>query len=156
MSRPQPAQHGSRAQQARMVHLISRDSERRRACAARDTDASLALETAACMSHHGRAPKETGLSPVQSTYLRHGPTTTSAARRARNSQLECCTSSQETASAGAQARLRLVTRGACLALEPAAGTSHHERAPNESYLLSAQWPSLWHRQTAISAARRAY
>ena len=63
-------------------------------------DAGLALEAAASTSHLGRALKERGLSLAQWALLRHGPVTTSAARRARSSKLECFTSSPETASTG--------------------------------------------------------
>ena len=103
-------------------------------CATRG--AGLALEAAAGTSHHGRAPKERGLSPVQCLYVAMTDHNQRGTARAR-SKLECCASSPETASAGAPA---LVTRGAGLALEAAAGTSHHGRAPKERGLSPAQCP----------------
>ena len=56
------------------------------------------------MSHHVRAPKERGLSPVQWPFLVREATATSAARRAR-STLACCASSRETASEVAHSRM---------------------------------------------------
>ena len=99
--RPQPARHGARAQQARVLRLLPRDSERRRASRVPREPAGL-CEAAAGTSHHGRAPKERGLSPTQCLSkcmsrpqpARHG---------ARAGKLECCASSPETASAGAPA-----------------------------------------------------
>ena len=49
--------------------------------------AGLALETVAGPSHHGRAPRENGLSPAQRPYMEHGPTITSATRGARAESL---------------------------------------------------------------------
>ena len=46
-------------------------------------NAGCVLEASAGTSHHGLAPKERGLSPVQWHCKVHGPITTNAARRAR-------------------------------------------------------------------------
>ena len=43
----------------------------------------LALEVAAGTSHHGRASYERSLSPAQYAFVSYGPSTTSAAWRAR-------------------------------------------------------------------------
>ena len=58
----------------------------------------------------------------------------------------------------ASARLRRVTRGACLALEAVdvAGTSHHGRAPKERGLSPAQRPRIGYGPTLASAAQRAH
>ena len=61
------------------------------------------VEAASGTLHHGRAPKDRGLSLAQCPSNAHGPTTTSTARRARSSKLECCASTPEIASAGAHA-----------------------------------------------------
>ena len=68
-----------------------------------------------------------------------------------HSKLECCASS-ETASAGARALHE--TRGAGLALEAAAGTWHHGRAPKERGLLPTPCLPIGHGSTTTSAARR--
>ena len=57
---------------------------RARACHAK---AGWFLKAVAGMLHHGRAPKERGLSPVQCPGRAHGPITTSAARRVRAESL---------------------------------------------------------------------
>ena len=62
--------------------------------------AGLALEATAGTSYHGRAPKERALSSVQHPSIVHGSITTSVARRARSSKLDCCASSPATASDG--------------------------------------------------------
>ena len=221
MGRPQAARKRARAQQARVLRLLSRDSERRRVARRETRDAGMALETAACTSHHGSAPKERGPSAAQCHHIAHEPTTTSAARRARSSKLECCASSSETASAGApaprdtrrwlgfgghnlhvtpqaraegerplagampsdrswadhnqrgtaRARNKLEyyasspatlsagapreSRDAGLALETAASTSHHKRSKKERRLSPEQRRSVVHGPTPTSAARRA-
>ena len=70
----------TRALKACVLRLLLRDSERQHTCAA---CAGLALEAAAGKSHQKRAPKETGLWPVQRPFMKRDQTTTSAAQRAR-------------------------------------------------------------------------
>ena len=139
-----------------MLRLLPRDSERRCAGAPTPRDTRRLLGVGARSWHVTRRARAEGERPLAGVVLfyRHGPTATSAARRARSSQLECCTSSQETASAGAQARLRFVTRGACLALEASACTSHHGRAPKKTGPSPTQCPLFRHKPTTTSEARR--
>ena len=103
------------------------------------------------MSHHGRAPKERGLSKVRRPYLVHRPTTTSAARRARN-KLACCASSRETASAVPRSRVphkrRLILDGRSWDVAP------RPRAEGERPLVSAvPLPSAWADHNQRSTAR---
>ena len=128
---PQPAQHGARAQQARVMRLLHK-------CSWRST------------SHHGLALEERGLSPAQHPFAGPKPTTASAAWRARSSKLQC--SSLETAGAAHAPR---ETRGAGLAFEAAASTSHHFRALEERGLSPAQRPFAEPKPTTASAAWRA-
>ena len=116
--------------------------------------AGMALEAAAGTSHHGRAPRKRGLSPTLyfcccacGDHNQRG-----TARTHRN--LECCASSPKTAGDGA--RVRRVTSGAGLALETAAGTSHHGQALMENGLSPARCPSTGHRPTIISTVLRAH
>ena len=85
--------------------------------------------------------------------IRNGPTTGSAVRCARAASSSAAPPPQRQR---ALARLRRVTRGACLALEAAAGTSHHDRAPKERGLSPAQPPRIGYRPTLASAAQRAH
>ena len=91
------------------------------------------------MSHHGRTPKKTGLSPAQCPSLWHGPTTISAARRVRPESPNAVPHLQRQR---APACLRRVTRGACLALKTTSYTSYHERARKERGLPPAQCTSI--------------
>ena len=103
MGRPQSARYCARTQQARVLRLLPRDSERRRACAARYERSWLGVGR---RSWHV-APQ----SPVKAkrplanavffygAYADHNQHGTAHVR----SKLECCASSQETMSAGARA-----------------------------------------------------
>ena len=86
------------------------------------------------MSHHGRAPKERGPSKVRRPYPVHGPTTTSAARRARI-KLASYASSRETATAVPRLRVthkrRLILGGRSWDVAP------RPRAEGERPLVSA-------------------
>ena len=119
-----------------MLRLLPRDSECRCACARETRNASLAMETAACTSHHGRAPERTGRAPVPCPYRRHGPTTGSAARCTRAPSSNAAPYLQ-TQRAPVSLR-RVVTRGACLALEAPACSSYHESARKKK---SGLWPA---------------
>ena len=209
MNRSRPPWHRARANQARVLRLLLRDSERRRAFAARATrhglgirghswhiaprflagrekhlavaapfdrvktdhinrgaartrskleccasipetaradapvprdtrGAGLKFEVSAVTSHHGRAPKERAVSPVQHLSTRHEPITASAARRAREESSSAAPPPQRQR---APPRLRRASHAA-LMLEAIAGTSHHGRAPKERSISLSQRPLI--------------
>jgi len=121
-SRPKPARHGARAQLARVLRLLPRDSEHSAPALCETRGAGLALEAAAGTSHHGRAPKGRDCSIVQCPFIGHEPTTTSAAWRARTAS---SSGAPPPPRQRASARVRCASSGAGMALEAAAGTSHH-------------------------------
>ena len=113
--------------------------------------ASLALEASADTSHQGRAPKKNGPHAGTVPFIRHGPTTTSAARRARAVSSSAAAPLQRLR---APARLlRGMTRGAGLALEAAAVTTHHMRVPKERGVSPTQYRSAARELTTTSVAR---
>ena len=120
--RPQPARHGARAQQARVLRLLPRDSERSARAARVTRGAGLALEAAAGTSHHGRAPKREASRRRSVLSYEHEPTTTSAARRARAASSSAAPPPKRQR---APRRLRVRTRQPAWQLEAAAGASHH-------------------------------
>ena len=133
--RPQPALEGARSNKlecrASFLQTVSIDAPAPRAT----RDAGLALEIAAGASHHGRAPKERGLSPAQCHSKENQHTTASAGRRTRSNKLECRASFLQAVSVGAPAPRKTFDAG--LALEIPAGTSHHGRAPTQKRPLAA-------------------
>ena len=113
------------------------------------------------MSHHGRAPKKRGLSPVQCPCLVRGPATASTARHACAAR--ACVlrfSSRETACAVARTRVPRAEAG--WFLKAVAGMSHRGRALKERGLSPVQLycalslPSAWtdHDQCGTVRARR--
>ena len=120
-------------------------AKRQRACAV------LASEAAADTSHHGRAPKERGLSLAQCSF--HGHDRLQPARHGTRAKLECCASSPETASAGASAprdKRRWLGVGGC-----SWHVAPRARAEGERPLASAM-SFNGHEPTTTSATRREY
>ena len=76
---PQPARHGARAQQARVLRLLLRDSERSGALARATRKPAAQVEAARGTSQHGRTPKEICFSPMRWPFIALEQTTTSAA-----------------------------------------------------------------------------
>ena len=88
MNWSQPAQRGARVQKACVLRIQPRNHEHRRcACAAFDTRRWLGVEGCRWTSHHGRVPKEGGLSPMRRPSTVYELITTSAARLARAESL---------------------------------------------------------------------
>ena len=111
-----------------------------------------ALEVPAGTSHHGRAPKERGLSPGQCSCIWHRPTTASVARRA------CAASSraaQPPERHPPQRHVRTCDAKVGCTLEAAAGTSHHGRVLRERGLSPVQCFCTRYGPITTSAARRA-
>ena len=107
-----------------------------------------ALEVTALSSHHGLAPKERGLQPVQYLFTVRKSTTTSAAWRARAKRLRVSPTP-------GQWRLFACHMNASSALEITARTSHHDLASEEIGLPPVQYPFLSRSTIATSAARPA-
>ena len=78
------ARRGARAQPARVLRLLPRDSLRRCACVCLTSGHRSRLEAAARTSHNGVAPKETDLSPVQRPFMGLNPS--QPARRGAHAQ----------------------------------------------------------------------
>ena len=115
-------------------------------------NAGCVLEVTARTSHHGLAPKERGLSPVQCHYIVRSTITTSAARRARAASSRVSPPPERQP---AQWRLRACHANAGCVLEVTARTSHHGLAPKERGLPPVQYPLKVRKPTTASAARRA-
>ena len=115
-------------------------------------NAGCALEGTARTSHHGLAPKERGLPPVQCHSVARGPIVASAARRARAASSGVLPPPEKQP---AQWRLRVGHAKAGCALEVIACKSHHGCAPQERGLPLAQCPAILRRTIATSAAQRA-
>ena len=119
-----------------MLRLHPRDSERRRAFAARHTRCWLDVGGRSWhVAPRPRAKRESRLAGARSFYETRADHSQRGTARTR-SKLECCVSSPETASTVAPAPRE--PRGAGLALEAAAGTSHHGRAPKGRGLSPSQ------------------
>ena len=114
--------------------------------------AGCALEVTAVSSHHGLAPKDRGLPPMQSPSTVRGPITTSAARRARAASLPISPPPERQP---AQWRSIACYVNAGCALEVTALSLHHGLAPKERGLPPVQYPSTARKPTKTSAARRA-
>ena len=152
-NRSQPPWHRARANQARVLRLLPRDSECRRVFAARATRRWLGIRG---RSWHiaprfcaGREKHLAVAAPFDRVKTGHIDRSTARTR----SKLECCASIPETASADAPV-LR-DTRGAGLKFEVAAGTSHHGRAPKERAVSPVRHLSMRHEPITASAAPRA-
>ena len=144
--------HDAHAKQARVLRLLPRDSEHRRACTAKAKRGW--LEVGGRSWHVAPRPRAEGeehlavtasVGRVRAGHNHRGTTRT-------RSKLECCVSSPETASAAAPAPRK--PRGAGLKLEAAAGTSHHGCAPKERGLSLSQRPLVGSKQIKTSVARR--
>ena len=81
--RSQSARHGTRARQARMFLPPPERQPPQWRLRVGHTNAGCPLEVTACTSHHGLAPKERGLPPVQRPFMARTPISASAARHAR-------------------------------------------------------------------------
>ena len=90
-------------QQARVLRLTPATASAGAPASREKRGAVLALEAAACTSHHERVTKDSGLSLAQGSFVRHKPTTTRVARHERAASLSAAPSSLVTASAGAPA-----------------------------------------------------
>ena len=115
-------------------------------------NAGCALEATARTSHHGLAPKERGLPPVQCPFIARRPIATSAARRARAASSRVSPPPERQP---AQWRSFACHANAGCALEATARTSHHGLAPKERGLPPVQCPFIARRPITASAARRA-
>ena len=109
-----------------------------------------ALEVTARTSHHGLAPKERGLPPVQCPFVLPTPITISAVRRARAVSLRVSPPRERQP---VQWRLRACHANAGCALQAIARTSHHGLAPKERGLPPVKCRSIAHRPIVTSAAR---
>ena len=138
MDRLQPARHGGRTAQVRVLRLLPRESARWRVrvCAHANAGCSL-LEAAAGTSEHGRAPRERAVSLARWAFIGQGPTPTTR-RGARTQQA------------------RVLRPLESYLLEAAAGTSERGRAPRERAVSLAQWAFIGHGPTPTSATRRAH
>ena len=148
---PTSAARRTRAASSRIFHPPERQPAQWRLFACHE-NAGCALEGTARMSHHGLAPKERHLPPVQCHSIARGPITASTTRRAR------AASSRVLPPPGkqpAQWRLRVGHARAGCALEIIARSSHHSLAPKERGLPPVRCPSMSRRTIAASAPRRA-
>ena len=157
----QPARHRARAQQARVLRLPPRDSERRRACARAPRHNRRWLGAGRRSWHVAlrRSPKERGLSPARCSFTAHRSTTISAAWRVRTASSSGASLSRDSERRRAP-RARCVTNGASLALDIAAGLLHNDRASGRGLSaaqcrFTAHWPTTasaaWHAHAANSS-----
>ena len=114
--------------------------------------AGYVLEVAAGTSHHGLAPKERSLSPMQCPFIGCGPTTASAARRARVASLRAA-APPEREREQLRACVRATQKAGCV-LEVAASMSHHGLAPKERGLSPVQCSFIGYGPMSSRAAQR--
>ena len=97
------------------------------------------MEATARTSHHGLAPKERGLPPVQCPFIARTPIKASAARRARAASLRVSPPPERQP---AQWRSFACHANAGCVMEATARTSHHGLAPKERGLPPVQCPFI--------------
>ena len=153
MGRLQQPRRSASAPQARVLRLLSAESERSGALTLCHAKAGSALEAVDGTSEKGRAPRERAVSLAQCASIGHEPTSPSTAERARAaSALAAPPASGERA----QSRVRVCAHAnAGCSLEAVDGTSEQGRAPKERAVSLAQWASMKLETTPTSAARRA-
>ena len=121
-------------------------------------NAGYALEITARTSHHGLAPEDRGLPPVQCPFMMRRPITTSATRRERAAASRVSPHPKRTS---AQWRLFACHVNASRALEVTALWSHHGLAPEKekhsagAILFSNAWTDLNQRGTARACGKLA-
>ena len=111
-----------------------------------------ALEATACTSHHGLAPRERDLPPMQYSSIVRAPITASAARRARAASLRVLPPPERQP---AQWRARACHVKAGCELEATVRTSHHGLEPKEIGLPKVQYHYVVRSTITTSAAQHA-
>ena len=144
-----------RARRAFVLHLIARDSERRRACPLFCASARWRPQMA-CRTTAARRRRQVfrSISPVHRPSIGPTPITASAARRARATSSHGAPSPQRWRAQAPFLR-KCASAQVGLPLEAAAAMSQHGRAPKERGLSLVQCPSLVYEPTITRAARRA-
>ena len=147
-------QHGAHTLQARVLRLLPRDSERRCACAARDTRHWFGIGGHSW--HVAPRARVEGERPLKQevSFQRAQPDYGQRSMPRAHSKLERCVFPTEAASAST--RRTRATSGAGLSLEAAAGVSNHIRATKKRGLSPKERSSNGRGHTTTSAARRAH
>ena len=136
-----------------MLRHLSRESTRWRVRVCARANAGCSLQAAAGTLEHGDGPREGGVSLAQWVLKRRGPTSISAAQRARAA---CARAASPLSRELAVARSRVRKRERRLLPEAAAVTSEHGHAPRERAVSLAQWICKRHGPTSTSAAQRTH
>ena len=147
--RPQPARQGARATQARVLHLLARESERSGALACVPRKSRLCVGGRS--GHVAPRSCVEGDRPLADAVPFYKVRTDHSHGTARTRGKRACASSQQRASTVARLRTRHA-RAFCV-LEASAGTSQHDLTPKDRGRSQARWPCVVHVTTIARAAR---